>query len=209
MNDFDRKWEKPYKKPIRETIKEAITPNEPLKSRMEIARKTLDAQIIKLEKSILKLKERETNVFKRTVEAVQKNDKKQSSLNSNELVEIKKAIKMASQTKMALDQISLRISSVENLGDVASSLSPAISVLRNASSSFGSIFPAASREFDEVSGLLNEIMDGSGKINSTQFSEQSTEEVEKIIKEATVIAEQKTSEKFPSISKESVNESII
>jgi division protein CdvB (Snf7/Vps24/ESCRT-III family) len=209
MNGFNKKWEKPNRKPVRETIKEAVAPNEPLKNRIEIARKTLDTQILKLEKSILKLKERETNVFKRTVEAVQKNDKKQASLNSNELVEIKKALKMASQTKITLDQISLRISSVENLGDVASSLSPAISVLKNVSSSFRCIFPAASREFDEVSGLLNEITHGSGKLNSMQFSEQSNEEVEQIIKEATVIAEQKTSEKIPSMPKESVNEGII
>ena len=209
MNDFDKKWEKPYKKPIKETIKEAVTPNEPLKNRIDIARKTLDSQILKLDKSILKLKERESNVFKRTVEAVQKNDEKQSSLNSNELVEIKKAIKMASQTKMALDQISLRISTVQNLGDVASSLSPAISVLRSASSSFKCIFPTASKEFDEVSGFLNEIIYDTGKFNSIHFSDQGNEEVEKIIKEATVIAEQKTSEKFPNVSKDPINEGII
>src|SRR3990170_1251642 len=115
---FTKSWEAKRKEPVKERIKEAIRPAVPLKPRIDAAIRGLQAQTNKLEQLQNRLVDRDKNMFAKVVDAYTKHDQAHTSIYANELAEIRKMSKMILQSRLALEQIVLRLQTVEELGDV-------------------------------------------------------------------------------------------
>mgnify|MGYP003302988391 CR=1 FL=1 len=73
---------------------------------------------------------------------------------ANELAEVRKMNKMVTQSKLALEQIALRLNTVSELGDVVVTLTPAMGVIKNIQSGVMNILPEAEHEISEINGFL-------------------------------------------------------
>ena len=202
LSQFSKKWKSSDSESpsLKETIRTSIRGQEPLKPRLTQATHQIQSQVVKLETTIAKLKERDSALFNKVVVALQKHDTQVASVLSNELAEVRKMAKMVSQSKAALEQINLRLSTVQELGDIAVTLSPAMGIIKSVKSGLAGFMPEAEHEIGEISGLLSSILVDAGQLGGLTVNfEAANEDAEKILTEASVIAEQRLKDKFPDL----------
>jgi division protein CdvB (Snf7/Vps24/ESCRT-III family) len=198
---FAKKWgEGLDDTPISTKIKEAVRPPGPLKPRLDFAVKRMELQIQRLDKASDRFSERDKSIFAKIVNAYTKHDMARANVFANELAEIRKMEKMIIHARLALEQIVLRLSTVSELGDVVSTLAPAISVLRSVKSGMSAVFPEAERELGSIGNLLGGIMMDAGYNSGMNIDfNTASEDAQKIMTEAASVAEQKVKEKFPDL----------
>jgi len=200
MSDFVSKWNKPSGGGFGERVREAVRPLGPLKPRLEAAVRQIQIQISKLDATSLKLKERDAAIFNKVVTSIQKHDMQHATVYANELAEIRKMNKMVTAAKLALEQIVLRLNTVQELGDIVVTLAPAMGVIRSIKSGLVSVLPEAENEISEISNLLGSILVDAGQLGASTINfEAANEDAERILAEASAVAEQKMREKFPDL----------
>ncbi|MGB9727296.1 MAG: Snf7 family protein [Nitrososphaeria archaeon] len=200
MSKFEEKWVREQKPGMGDRVREAIRPSGPLKPRLEDAIRAIQTQIARLDAMATKLKERDAAIFNKVVSSIQKHDTQHASVYANELAEIRKMLKMVTSSKLALEQIVLRLNTVTELGDIVVTLAPAMAVIRNVKSGIISVLPEAEREINEISSLLSSILVDAGQVSGTTLNfEAANEDAEKILAEASAVAEQRMKEKFPEL----------
>ena len=198
---FARKWqERETKTPFYTKIKEAVRPPGPLKPRLNFAIKRIELQIQRLEKATDRFSERDKSLFARTVKAYSKRDMARANVFASELAEIRKIERMIVHARLALQQIVLRLRTVSELGDVVSTLAPAVGVLRSVRKGMTGVLPEAEREFGQIGNLLSGIIVDAGQSTGLSINfEAANEDAQKILKEAATVAEQKVKEKLPEL----------
>jgi len=198
---FAKRWEERQDQtPITDKLKEAVRPPGPLKPRLDFAIRRIELQVQRLDKANERFNDRDKSIFARIVDAYSKHDMPRANVFANELAEIRKMEKMIMHARLALEQIVLRLSTVSELGDVVTTLAPAVSVLRSVRTGMASIFPEAERELGSIGNLLNGIIIDAGQSSGLTINfESANEDAQKILTEASVIAEQKIKEKFPEL----------
>jgi division protein CdvB (Snf7/Vps24/ESCRT-III family) len=200
MTSFSSNWVKDNKPTMSEKIKQNIGQQQPLKPRIELAKKKVQAQNQKLETILEKLRGKERSLFNQVVSALQKHDTQQGKMISNEIAQVRKTIKMISQLKMALEQIQLRFESTIDLGDVMVAIGPAMGAVTKVRSGLGGVMPEVDRELGEINGVFSDIMMSAGSLGNTSFAiDASGEEVDGILAEAGAVAEQRMTDSFPDV----------
>ncbi len=200
MSDFAKRWSSPQGEGVGERIKGAVRPEGPLKPRIEQATRQLQMQITKLDNTANKLKEKDNATFSKIVNYLQKHDTDHATVYANELAEIRKMYKMISQARLALEQIVTRLSTVTDLGDVVVTLAPAMSVIRSVKTGLTQVMPAAEGEISEISSMLSSILVDAGQMSGTTLNfESANEDAEKILAEASTLAEARMKEKLPDL----------
>jgi len=199
--EFARKWEEiKVKTPFYTKIKEAVRPHGPLKPRLNFAIKHMKLQIQRLEKAMDRFSERDKSLFARIVKAYSKRDIVRANVLASELAEIRKMEKMIVHTRLALEQIVLRLRTVSELGDVVSTLAPTVGVLRSVRTGMAAILPEAERELGQIGNLLSGIIIDTGQSTGLNINfEAANEDAKKILNEAATVAEQKIKEELPEI----------
>src|SRR5437016_4056392 len=198
MTSFSSNWIKDNTPNMSERIKENIGPQQPLKPRIELAKNKIQAQNQKLETILEKLRGKEKSLFNQVVSALQKHDTQHGKMLSNEIAQVRKTTKMISQLKMALEQIQLRLESTIDLGDVMVAIGPAMGALTRVRSGLSGVMPDADLELGEINGVFGDIMMHAGDIANTSFAFDANggEDVDRIVAEASAVAEQRMSESF-------------
>ncbi|MCP8305160.1 MAG: hypothetical protein H3Z50_06835 [archaeon] len=171
-----------------------------MKPKLEQATRQIQAQITKLDNRLVRLKERDSSTFKRIVVAMQKHDAQTSAALSNELAEVRKMAKLVSQAKIALEQITLRLNTVQDLGDMVATLAPATGIIRNVRSGLVKFMPEAEHEMGEIGSMLSSILVDAGQLGGFTLNFEATnEDAERILAEASIVAEKRMKEKFPEL----------
>ena len=157
-------------------------------------------QLQKMDSMIERLRERDAQIFQRVVVAMQQHDVGGSKVLSNELAEIRKVTRTISNAKMSLEQVQLRLTTIHDLGDAMIAIGPAMNTMKGLKSSLGRFMPEADSELSSMtqtlSGLMTDSLSG-GEFNVE--AESTSEETEKILQEASAVAEQQVGDKFPSV----------
>lgn len=199
-SNFDKGWARPNSPSFSEKLRDATKPQGPLKPRIQAAVNGLQVQISKMDSMLKKLGEKDQRLFQRVVAAMQQHDSAASRVYSNELAEVRKVTKMLSNMRMALEQSQLRLTTVHDLGDAMVALQPAMSTMKGLKSSLGKFMPEADSELNAMTQTLNGLMMDSLAGDSFGIeSDISSEETEKILQEASAVAEQQTAQQFPSV----------
>ncbi len=204
MSGFQKKWSKPPTTGITERINDVIKAKGPLKPRIQMAIQRLQKQIAKLDNMLSKLKERDEKIFQRIVIATQQHETQTTKVLSNELVEIRKVTKILGNARMALEQIELRISTAHDLGDTVVTIMPTIGLIKNMKSSLVKFIPGADQEINKMAEMLGGLMTETFSGDATfGIDEATNSESEKILQEATAVAESSVDDKFPNTPTES------
>jgi division protein CdvB (Snf7/Vps24/ESCRT-III family) len=198
---FAKKWE-----PKRDTntfttnLKEAITPQPPLKNRMNYATKRLQIQIQKLDQTTERFNQKDQTLFKKIVNAYQEHDTAHANIYANELAEVRKMERLVMNSKLALDQVLLRLSTCTELGDIVATLGPAIGVLRSVSKGLVGVIPDAENELGDISNMLSGLMFDCGASSGMSLNFNNVnEDASKILAEAAAVAEQKINANLPEL----------
>lgn len=198
---FARKWESRREEaPLADRIKGAVRPPGPLKPRLDFAVRRIELQTQKLDQATERFGQRDKAIFARIVDAYTKHDTARANVFANELAEIRKMERLIINARLALEQIVLRLRTVSELGDVVSTLGPAVGVLRSVRTGLASVFPEAETELGEIGNLLSGIMIEAGQSSGMTLNfDTVNEDATKILTEAATVAEQRIKEKFPDL----------
>ena len=200
MPNFDKTWARQETQSVTGKLREAVKPQGALKPRIQTAVNKLQVQISKMDSMLGKLHERDAQLFQRVVTAMQQHDTSTSRVLSNELAEIRKVTKMLGNARMSLEQVQLRLTTIHDLGDAMVAIGPAMSTMKGLKSSLGRFMPEADSELNAMTQTLNGLMMDSLAGDSFSLeTDSSSEETEKILQEASAVAEQQIGDKFPSV----------
>lgn len=197
---FAEKWDPEDQQPLVSRIKEAVLPQSPLKPRLNIAIKRIQLQMMRLDQVGDRFSRRDKSIFARIVEAYTNHEMPRANVLANELAELRKMEGSLLYTRLALEQIVLRLTTVTELGDVVTELAPAMAVLNGIKRGMVGIMPQAEREFDQIGTLINGIIiDASQTTQLNVNFAVANEDAQKILEEASIIAEKRMKEKFPEL----------
>lgn len=198
---FAKRWEEgSNKQPFTTRVKESVRPPGPLKPRLDVAVRRIELQVQRLDQATDRFSDRDKKIFAKIVEAYTKHDMARANVFANELSEIRKMESMIMHARLALEQISLRLRTVSELGDIVTTLAPAVGVLRTVKSGMSAIFPEAEKELGQIGTLLNGIIIDAGQSNGLSINfDTANEDAQKILAEASTVAEQKIKERFPDL----------
>jgi len=201
MTGFDKNWSNLSRASSGEKLKEALRPQSPLKPKIETAVNKLQLQTSKLDTMITKLNERDASLFRRVVNAMQRHDADTAKVLSNELAEVRKVSTTLGNAKLSLEQVSMRLSTIHDMGDAMVALGPAMSSIKGLKPSLGRFVPGADGEINNMQSLLSGIMVESlqGSAVGIELNAGSGGDIDQIMIEASAVAEEKVNDKFPSI----------
>jgi division protein CdvB (Snf7/Vps24/ESCRT-III family) len=198
---FSSKWETKDQGPgFMDKLRGSVRPTGPLKPQIEQANRQIRVLISQLDNTVNRIKQRDSMIFKNVVSSLAKHDTQHAAVYANELSEVRKMGKMVTQAQLALEQISLRLGTITDLGEIADTLAPAVSVIRGMKESLRLALPEADREINEISGLLSTVLVDAGTTEgiSLNFS-AANEDAQKVLEEAAAVAEERMKEDFPQV----------
>jgi division protein CdvB (Snf7/Vps24/ESCRT-III family) len=198
---FSSKWEKKDQAPgIVDRLRGTGRTPTPLKPQIEEANRQIRLLISQLDSTVNRIKQRDSTIFKNVVSALAKHDMQHAAVYANELSEVRKMGKMVTQAQLAMEQISLRLGTINDLGEIASTLAPAVSVIRNMKEGLRMALPEADKEIGEISGLLSSVLVDASTTGGISLNfDAANEDAQKVLEEAASVAEQRMKESFPEI----------
>ena len=198
--NFQKNWSKPQSQGLGERFTEAVKPKGALKPRVEVAITRLRKQITKLDGMTSKLSERDAKLFQRIITATQQHDTQTSRVLSNELAEVRKVSRVLGNARISLEQIELRLTTAHDLGDTVVTIMPTIGLMRSMKSSLVKFMPNADQEISRMAemlgGLATESFSGEASFG---VDETLNSDSEKILQEASAVAESSLNDRLPTM----------
>jgi len=187
------------RRPLSKRIKEAINPT-PMKKRITECLYKLKVQERKLERTSYHMQQRDQALYGKCVLAVQGKNNELAGMYANECAELRKMAKVVLHSQLALEQVTLRLETVNEFGEVAYTMLPVAAVVRALKSQLEGVMPEVSLELSEVNETLEGLAMEVGETTEATFdTTASSEESQKILQEANFVAEQKMKERFPEL----------
>ncbi|MDT7872293.1 MULTISPECIES: cell division protein CdvB1/B2 [unclassified Stygiolobus] len=173
---------------------------DPLKMRLIQAQYRVRSMISRLDAYIARMQERDRSLFERVVEAQMSKDYTRAAMYANEVAEIRKITKQLLTTQIALEQVSLRLETITELGDVYVNLIPVMGVISELKTTLKGVMPELSIELAELGDGLQEVVIEAGEFGGVSAAGvASSPEARKILDEASMVAEQRMKEQFPEL----------
>ena len=209
MTNFKDKWSTSAKQSLVQRIGDSVKPKGALKPRVETATNRVHAQVSKLDTKLSKLKTRDNEIFQQVITATQQHDTSGSKVLASELVELRKVTKILGNARMGLEQIELRLTTFHDLGDTVVAIMPTVGLMNGLKGSMSKFMPGADEELGRMNEMLSGMMADSFAGSDSTFSvnETTNSESEKILQEASAVAEQQTSERLPPMPEQPVSTS--
>lgn len=180
-------------------VKEAIRPT-PMKQRVNECLFKLKVQQRKLERTSYHMQQRDQALYGKCVLAVQGKNTQLASMYANECAELRKMAKVVLHSELALEQVTLRLETIHEFGDLAYTMAPVANVVKALKSQLEGVMPEVSLELSEVNETLEGLAVEVGETTEASFDVMSSgEEAQHILQEANIVAEQKMKERFPEL----------
>jgi division protein CdvB (Snf7/Vps24/ESCRT-III family) len=144
------------------------------------------------------MKGREEDVFSKIVDAVKTRNTTYAKILSNELAQLRKNQRILNQARMALEQVSMRISTIHDLGEIMEILEPAMSPVKGLKSDFQRLVPSTDTELNYMQMLTNSILSDSKQNNEIDIininidGSSENNDTDHIMKEASAALEEHT-----------------
>ncbi|MEM3432586.1 MAG: Snf7 family protein [Candidatus Methanomethyliaceae archaeon] len=172
----------------------------PLKPKIEEAIKIINLQMQRLDLKGAKIREYDRALFEKVVYYYRRRDIARAKMYANELTEVRKLTKLIVTSRLALEQIVIRLGTVKEYGDVAASVAPALFAVKKIYGGITQLIPEADQSFQKLGDVLDGLM-----VEASQYSDQIlspayiAEEGQEILQNATKIAEKDLSKTLPKI----------
>ncbi len=195
-----KNWDRDQKSPLISKLGERIHHQEPLKERINQVIYRLKVNQNRLEGANLKTQQHDKSLFDKCVAAQMSKDSARATMYANEIAEIRKMAKVTMRSELALEQVVLRLETIEEFGDVAALMGPVAGVVHAIKDQISGVIPQVGYELGEISEALNGVVMEVGEATGQTYDfEASGTEASKILSEANTIAETRMREKFPEL----------
>jgi division protein CdvB (Snf7/Vps24/ESCRT-III family) len=172
----------------------------PLRERISYTVYKLKTQNTRLMQADRRMSDHYTDLFRKCTNAVMAKDTTRAQMYANECAEIKKMNQTIIRSTFAIEQVILRLETIEEFGDVVVTMNPVAGVISSLRGSLAGIVPEVSYTLGEIGTQMNDMVTESGGATAFQMNNFSpSEEAEKILTDANAIAEQRMKEKFPTL----------
>ena len=172
----------------------------PLKPRLDAVQKKIQAQIARLEELYSALKSKDEDAFRKLVASIKESNTQYSTVLSADLARARQVSRVVFLSRVELEKLAAKLSSVTDFGDLVIVLSPAMAVVKNLRSSLTPQVPEMEVELGIISELLSGILVDAGQVGGYTINfETANEEAVRLIDEASLVVEQKMKEEFPGI----------
>jgi len=172
----------------------------PLRERISYTVYRLKTQSTRLQQAERRMTDHYTELFRKCTNAVMAKDSTRASMYANECAEIKKMSQIIVRSMFAIEQVMLRLETIEEFGDVVVTMNPVAGVIQALRGSLAGIMPEVSYTLGEIGDQMNNmVMEAGGASAITVNAFSSGEEAEHILNDANAIAEQRMKEKFPTL----------
>lgn len=200
LTNLLKDWDRESREPILSKLGGKLHHGVPLKEKVSSAIYRLKVQQNRLEGAAMRMQQHDRELFHKCVSAQLNKDMAHASMYANECAEVRKMAKTTLRCQLALEQVALRLETVQEFGDIAVMMAPVAGVVRAIKSQISGVMPEVSYELAEIgetlSGVVMEVGETTGQSYDT---EAHSEEAQRILSEANTIAEQRMKEKFPDL----------
>ena len=197
--DFTNEWAREAKVPLSKKIVDTMHPV-PLKDRLSQTVYRFNMVQRKLEDSHLKIEQKHKMLFNKCIKSQEAKDTQTAVMYANECAQVKKIAQTIVTSKLALEQVTLRLETVKDFGDIAAEIMPAAAVVRAVKGKLSGVIPGVSRHLGMIGQTLDSLVLEAGEATGQSWNIMvSGEDADKVLSEATMIAEQKIREGFPDL----------
>src|SRR5437867_11454042 len=184
---------------LADRFREALKPT-PMKRRIQLASKRLRLQMGRLDKTVNQMEARDKTLYERCVKSLAARDVQAATLFANECVQIRKLVKTSLSSQICLEQVLLRLETIEEFGDMVHSVGAVNWILGAVRGELEGKLPQISTGIGDVEdSLANITMEIGEAVDSETPTIPTSDDSARILKEADLTAEQKMKEKFPEI----------
>ena len=198
-NSFAKKWGSEPGKSIFGRVMEAVRPGPGLRERLIQVSYRISSLKSRLEQEAYRLQQRDKELFSKCVDALSLKDDLRAKIYAAECAEVRKVASLILRSQLALEQVHLRLQTIQEFGDIAAVVAPVSKVVNTVRGQLLGVMPQVSYELSEVNETLNSIMIDAGVAVSGGFEVEASGEAQNILREAYTVAEQRMKEKFPEI----------
>jgi division protein CdvB (Snf7/Vps24/ESCRT-III family) len=200
LTDAIKTWERKTGRSTVSKIVDAVKKPAPLRERISYTIYKLKVQEGRLDQAYQRMQNHYNTIFKKCTNAVLVKDTPRASIYANECAEIRKMCQTILRSQFAIEQVVLRLETVEEFGDIVVEMSPVAGVISSIRGHLTGIVPEVSYRLGEIGDSLNDLVMESGGATSMSWNVISSgEDAQKILADANTIAEQKMKEKFPTL----------
>jgi division protein CdvB (Snf7/Vps24/ESCRT-III family) len=154
----------------------------------------------KLEDSRLRMENKHKVMFNKCVHAQESKDAALGIMYANECAQVRRMAQTIVTSQLALEQVTLRLETVSDFGDIAAEVMPAANIIQTVKGRLAGVIPEASMQLGIIGQTLDSLVLEVGEATGQTWSTISSgEDAEKILSEANAVAEQKVREGFPSL----------
>ena len=161
-----KNWDREQKTPLFSNLAGRVHRQEPLKERINQVIYKLKVNQNRLEGANLKTQQHDKALFDKCVQAQVSKDSARATMYANEISEIRKMAKVTLRSELALEQVVLRLETIEEFGDVASLMGPVAGVVRSIKDQITGVIPQVGYELGEISETLNGVVLEVGEANT-------------------------------------------
>ena len=200
MTDTFKTWEKKDNRSTFSRIADNMKKGPPLRERISYTIYKLKVQEGRLDQAYQRMQNHYNELFRKCTNAVLAKDAARASIYANECAEIRKMCQTILRSQFAIEQVMLRLETVEEFGDIVVEMTPVAGVIGSIKSHLAGVVPEVSYKLGEIGDNLNDLVMEAGGASSVSWNVSSSgEDSDKILSDANAIAEQKMKEKFPTL----------
>lgn len=197
---FLKDWDDETREPIFAKVGGRFHHRISLKEQLSSAIYRLKVQQNKLEGAAMRMQQHDRDIFNKCVNAQISHDVARAAMYANECAEVRKMAKVTLQCQLALEQVSLRLETIEQFGGIAKMMAPVAAVVHSIKNQISGVIPEVGFELNEIGETLNSVVVEAGEATGTTYDmDASSEEAHRILSEASAIAEQHMKERFPEL----------
>jgi division protein CdvB (Snf7/Vps24/ESCRT-III family) len=199
-HDFLKGWDREEREPVFSRVNSTFRHKLPIKEQVATAIYRLRVQQNKLESAAMRMQQHDKEIFAKCVSSQMAHDVARAAMYANECAEVRKMAKVTLQCQLALEQVSLRLETIEEFGDMARLMAPAASVVHSIKNQISGLIPEVGYELSEIGEVLNSVVMEAGEASGTSYDmEASGAEAQRILTEASTISEQHMKDRFPDL----------
>jgi len=199
-HEFLRDWDTESKEPGLSKVGVHFHHRVSVKEQVASALYRLKAQQSKLEAAASRMQQHDKEIFNKCVSSQLSHDTARAMMYANECAEVRKMAKVTLQCQLALEQVSLRLETIEEFGDVARMMVPVANVVHSIKNQISGVMPEVGFELGQIGDVLSGVVDDAGEVTASSYDTATpTEEANRILNEANTIADQHIKDKFPEL----------
>jgi division protein CdvB (Snf7/Vps24/ESCRT-III family) len=198
---FVKDWDREATEPAISRFSGKFHHRPAVKEQLATAIYRLRTQKNKLESAATRMQQHDKDIFAKCVNSQMAHDSARAAMYANECAEVRKMAKVTLQCQLALEQVELRLETIEEFGDIAKMMAPVAGVVHAIKNQISGVIPEVGFELGEIGEVLNNFVVEAGEAEggSSYEVDASSGEAQRIMSEASTIAEQHMKDRFPDL----------